>query len=158
MLKLHIGCGDKHWPGFQNCDMNSDADIMTDCRKLPFDADYAEELHSIHFVEHVHRLEVDNMLADWHRVLKRGGKLVIEVPCMNKIAQNIVNGEKNLRMTLLGIFGDPRDDRPGMMHGWCYTSQELTEIVRQAGFDKVEVMEPKFHHAQRDMRLEAVKP
>lgn len=158
MLRINAGCGDKYFPGWSNCDLHSDADVNTDCRKLPFESGSADEIQSIHFVEHVRRLEVDNMLADWHRVLRDGGKLVIEVPCMDKIAKNIVDGEKNLRMTMLGIFGDPRDARPGMMHHWCYTERELTEIIRQAGFDKVEVKEPHFHHKQRDMRIEAVKP
>ena len=157
-VRLNIGSGDKHWPGWVNCDAYSDADIVTDCRKLPFLADYADEIQSIHFVEHVPRLDVDNMLADWHRVLKRGGKLVIEVPCLNKIAQNIVDGKPDMRIKQLGIFGDPRDPKPGMMHAWCWTREELTEVVTQAGFADVRVAEPKFHMEARDMRLEAVKP
>lgn len=157
-MKLHIGSGDKYWPGFQNCDLHSDADVQTDCRKLPFDADYADEIHSIHFVEHIPRMELENMLIDWHRVLKPGGKLAIEVPCLNKMAQMVVDGEKNLRLTLLGIFGDPRDPKPGMLHQWAYTREELSESLRQCGFSKVEVKEPMFHIAKRDMRIEAVKP
>jgi len=157
-IRLNVGSGDKHWPGFLNCDAYGEPDVLTDCRKLPFDADYADEIHSIHFVEHIARMDVDNMLADWHRVLKRGGRLVIEVPCLNKMAEHIVNGEKNMRLMQLGIFGDPRDPKPGMMHQWSYTKEELTEIVLQAGFAKVEVKEPVFHLAKRDMRLEAVKP
>jgi ubiquinone/menaquinone biosynthesis C-methylase UbiE len=157
-MRLHLGCGEKHWPGFVNVDAHGDPDVISDCRKLPFDADYADEIHSIHFVEHVPRLDLENMLVDWHRVLKPGGKLVIEVPCLDKMAQHIVNGEKNLRLTLLGIFGDPRDKKPGMLHAWAYTKAELSEAVLQCGFNKVEVMEPKFHLESRDMRLEAVKP
>lgn len=156
--RLNVGCGDKHWPGFVNVDAHGDPDVLTDCRTLPFEADYADEIHSIHFVEHVPRLDLENMLVDWHRTLKPGGKLVIEVPCLDKMAQHIVNGEKNLRLTLLGIFGDPRDKKPGMMHQWAYTKAELSEALYQCGFDKVDVMEPKFHMTERDMRLEAYKP
>lgn len=156
--RLHLGSGDKIWPGFVNCDLHAEADVNTDCRQLPFDADYADEIHSIHFVEHISRLDVPNMLADWHRVMKPGGKLVLELPCLNKMAQNILNGERNMRLTTLGIFGDPRDPKPGMLHQWAWTREELTETLQQAGFDNVEVMEPKFHMEQRDMRLEAIKP
>jgi len=157
-MRIHIGAGDKYWPGFLNCDAYGEQDVVTDCRKLPFDADYADEIQAIHFVEHVPRMDVDNMIMDWHRVLKPGGKLVIEVPCLNKMAQHIINGEKNIRMTTLGIFGDPRDTKPGMMHAWAYTKEELTEIVQQAGFSDIQYMEPKFHHPPRDMRIEAMKP
>lgn len=157
-VRLNVGCGDKTWPGFINCDLHANADVNADCRSLPFESDYADEIHSIHFVEHVPRLSLENMLIDWHRILKRGGKLVIEVPCLNKIAQNVVNGETNLRLTVLGIFGDPNDTKPGMMHLWCYTKEELTECLLQCGFTQVVVKDPVFHVLERDMRLEAVKP
>lgn len=157
-MKLHLGCGDKIWPGFVNCDLHAEADVNTDCTKLPFESDSAIEIHSIHFIEHVPRLSLENMLMDWHRVLKSGGKVVIEVPCLNKIAQLIINGEKNMRLTLLGIFGDPRDPKPGMMHQWAYTKEELSECLLQCGFKDVEVKEPLFHIQARDMRVEAIKP
>jgi len=158
-MRLHVGCGDKYFPGFVNVDQYSDAaDINADCRTLPFEADYADEIHTIHFIEHIPRLEVNNMLLDWHRVMKPGAKLVIEVPCLDKMAKHIVDGEKNMRLTVLGIFGDPRDHKPGMMHQWSYTKAELTDILLQCGFSDVQVMEPKFHVKERDMRLEARKP
>lgn len=157
-VRLNLGAGDKHWPGTINVDKHAEPDVVCDCRKLNFASDYADEIHSIHFVEHVPRLEVDNMLADWLRVLKPGGKLAIEVPCMNKMAQFIVNGEKNISLTLLGIFGDPRDKKPGMMHQWAYTKEELSDILLQAGYEQVEVKEPFFHVGKRDMRVEARKP
>lgn len=157
-VKLHLGSGDKHWPGWVNIDAFGEPDVICDCRKLPYPHDYADEIQSIHFLEHVPRLEVENMLMDWHRVLKPGGKLVIEVPCLDKMAQHIVAGEKNLRLTLLGIFGDPRDPKPGMMHRWAYTKSELVEIFHQCGFPDAHVDEPKFHMAARDMRVEAIKP
>lgn len=157
-VKLHVGCGEKIWPGFVNIDAHGEPDVVSDCRKLPFDDDHADEIHSIHFVEHVPRLDLANMLVDWHRVLKPGGKLAVEVPCLDKMAAMIVAGEKNLRMTLLGIFGDPRDPKPGMMHAWAYTKGELSEALYQAGFENVEVLEPFFHIPARDMRITAVKP
>ena len=157
-MRLHVGSGDKTWPGFVNCDLHAEADVNTDCKRLPFEANSVDEIHAIHFVEHIPRLELENMLIDWHRVLKPGGKVVIEVPCLNKMAQLIVDGEKNMRLTLLGMFGDPRDPKPGMMHQWAYTKEELMESLMQCGFDKVEVMEPVFHMVARDMRLEGVKP
>jgi len=157
-VRLNVGGGDKHWPGWVNCDKFGTPDVQTDCTRLPFEADYADEIQSIHFVEHVARMDVTNMLLDWHRVLKPGGKLVIEVPCLDKIAKNVVDKERNLRLTVLGIFGDPRDPKPGMMHQWCYTEDELREVVMECGFKSVEVKEPVFHIAKRDMRLEAVKP
>lgn len=156
-MKIHVGSGDKHWPGFVNVDAHGDPDVVSDGRKLPFDPDAADEIHAIHFVEHIPRLDVDNMLADWYRVLKPGGKVVIEVPCLDKIAQMIVEGEKNIRMTTMGLFGDPRDPKPGMMHAWAYSKKELAGMLEQAGFKEVTEGTPAFHVPRRDMRIEAVK-
>tara|TARA_R110000868_G_scaffold52597_4_gene165950 strand:- start:1648 stop:2130 length:483 start_codon:yes stop_codon:yes gene_type:complete len=157
-VRLHLGSGDKHWPLWVNVDAHGEPDVVSDCKKLPFDTDYADEIQAIHFIEHIARMSVDNMLMDWHRVLKRGGKLVVELPCLNKMAQHIVDGNKNIRMTTLGIFGDPRDKKPGMMHQWAWTKEELSETMRNVGFKDVTVLEPVFHHAVRDMRIEAIKP
>lgn len=156
-LRVNVGSGDKHWPGFVNVDKFSEADVQADIQNLPFEASTVDEIHAIHAVEHVSRMEVDAMINKWYRLLKPGGKLVIEVPCMNKIAQMIVLGEKNLRLTMLGVFGDPRDPKPGMMHQWCYTREELADVLIQAGFNVTEA-EPKFHISRRDMRIEGVKP
>lgn len=157
-MRLNIFCGDKHWPGFVNVDSYGDPDVLSDCRVLPFGNDYADEIHCIHGLEHIPRMQLENMLVDWHRAMKQGAKLVIEVPCLDKMAALIVAGEKNLRVTLFGIFGDPRDPRPAMMHAWAYTKAELSAALEQCGFSQIEVMEPKFHIPARDMRIEAVKP
>ena len=156
-IRINVGSSQKHWPGFLNIDKYGEADIQADMRELPFDTSTVDELHAIHCVEHIPRMDLESMLHHWNRILKPGGKLFIEVPCLNKIARMILDGERNLRLTVLGIFGDPRDKRPGMLHGWCYAREELKEALEQCNFVVTET-EPKFHMKQRDMRLEAVKP
>jgi predicted SAM-dependent methyltransferase len=162
VIRLHAGCGDKRWPGFVNIDLHDDPvmgppDVRTDIRKMDLPDNHADELHAIHLFEHIKRADADHVLYEWRRVLKLGGKLIIEVPCLDKIAVNIVNGEKNIRLTTLGLFGDPNDKRPNMMHEWCYTKNEIKTMLEGVGFRHVEVMEPKFHMAKRDMRVEAIK-
>ncbi len=155
---MNVGAGDKYFPGFVNCDLHGEQDIVCDISKIPVETDHADELHAYHVLEHIHRKTACETLQEWFRVLKRGGKIVIEVPCLNKIAQHIVNGEKNQRLTVLGLFGDPRDTKPDMMHQWCYTKEELVELMVGIGFSDVNVEEPVFHIASRDMRVTGVKP
>ena len=161
-MRLHLGCGDKRWPGFVNIDRNDDPimgepDLKTDIRKMDLPDNHAEEIHAIHLFEHLPRMEADRVLNEWRRVLKPDGKLVIEIPCLDKIAQNIVNGEKNMRLTVLGLFGDPMDKKPDMLHQWCYSKHEIQTMLEGVGFRSVDIAEPKFHMAQRDMRVEAIK-
>lgn len=147
-LRVHIGSGNKHWPGWVNCD--SDYDL----KNLPFKE--VDEICGIHLFEHLPRDEVDSFLTHWHSILKDDGVLTLEMPSMDKIAQSIVSGEKNQRLTILGIFGDAHYNNPLMLHRWCYTNAELEEILTKNGFS-VEFKEPVFHYQQRDLRLEARK-
>lgn len=158
MLKLNIGCGDKYIPGFVNCDRHGDVDQKCDAFPLPFQTDEVDELWAIHLLEHIHRRDASNVLTEWFRVLKPGGLLVLELPCLDKISKLIVAGEKNIRLTLLGLYGDPRDPKPDMMHQWCWSIGELTESLVSVGFEQVTVKEPIFHIPARDMRIEARKP
>lgn len=159
-VRINLGCGLTHFPGksWINCDRNGDADTICDAFPLPFETDFADEIWAIHLLEHLHRSEAGRALYEWFRVLKPGGKLVIEVPCLDKIAQLIVNGEKNIRLTLMGLFGDPRDTKPDMMHQWCWSKTELTDTLVGVNFQDIQVNEPIFHLAVRDMQITARKP
>ena len=159
-MRLQLGCGDRYWPGFTNVDkFNTQADVLCDVQDLkPIKDEEATEIHAIHIFEHIGRLQVEPVLLEWLRVLKPGGKLVLEMPCLDKIAQMIIDKEKNIRLTLLGIYGDPRDQREGMMHQWGWTYEELEWQLKAVGFKDVRFEEPKFHIAKRDMRCIAFKP
>lgn len=146
--RLHLGAGHYWWPGYVNLDEE------TDLKALPYEDESVAEIHCIHLFEHLPRLDVPLFLAEWLRVLEPGGRLVMEMPSLDKMAQLIVDGETNIRFTLLGIFGDPRDweTRPLMRHEWAYTDAELQEVLTEAGF-KVEFEEPVYHFIQRDLRV-----
>lgn len=156
-MKVHLGCGDKLWPGFLNIDFkNSDFDC--DIRKLNLPDSSAQEIHLIHVFEHLHRMEAESSLKDWLRVLKPGGKLVMEMPCLNKVSSMIHQGEKSLSMTLFALYGDVRLNRPEMLHKWCWSKEEITGVLKSNGFEKVTEEEPFFHFPNRDMRVIAFKP
>ena len=156
-IRLHLGSGRHPWPSnWVDIDLEGEVDIKHDVTKLPmFEDGSVDEIQAIHLFEHLPRLEVEIVLKEWKRVLKIGGKLVLEMPSMDKIAQLIVNGEKNLRLTLLGIFGDPRDGAL-MQHQWCWTNDEIEELFKTCGLE-VAFTEPVFHISDRDFRVEATK-
>ena len=155
-MRLHLGAGKKYWPGWHNVDLEGDQDTVCDITKLPFNNDSVDEIQAIHVFEHLHRINAIDALNEWRRVLKPGGKLVLEMPCYDKIISMINSGEKNLRMTMFGLFGDPNEAGEFMGHQWCWSKDELEKQVKTCGFD-VDITDPKFHFVQRDMRCEAIK-
>lgn len=152
-MKIHLGCGDKFWPGFLNVDFK-DSDFDCDIRKLPFEDETVDEIHLIHVFEHLHRMEAEDALVEWKRVLKKGGKLAIEVPCLDKVTEQLANGNKNFTYTLFALYGDVRlTQRPEMMHKWCYSKEEIVSILERLGFTRIVVNDPFFHLKTRDMRV-----
>ncbi len=152
-LRIHLGSGIYHWPSYINWDAYGSPDMLGDLKKLSYEDESVDEIHAIHLFEHLPRIEIGTFLAEWKRVLKPDGVLVLEMPSLDKIAKLITEGVTDARITTLGIYGDPRDPKPGMMHQWGYTQWELGEILKQCGFT-YEFKEPTFHMAIRDLRVE----
>jgi SAM-dependent methyltransferase len=166
-MRLNIGCGPRILDGFVNVDLENNwskvkPQVVADISKpLPFETESADEIHAYHVFEHFYRYDADAILADWVRVLRPGGLLVLELPCLDKII-GIINYHTERRMappvrlTLLGLYGDPGYRNPDMCHRWCYSFDELTTMMEKEGL-KVEEKPTQTHQTLRDMRLEGVK-
>ena len=155
-MRVHLGAGDKYWPGWVNVDIEGDQDVIADIMDLPFDDGSVDEIQAIHVFEHIHRLDIPSVLKEWKRVLKQDGKLVLEMPSLDKITENLHNGEQNTRLTVLGLFGDPRYRNPHMEHKWCWSQDELAEQMKASGFN-AQFTDPNFHYQRRDLRCVAIQ-
>jgi len=155
-MRIHLGCGDKYWPGFVNVDFTS-GDIHSDIRKIPFEDNSADEIHLIHVFEHLDRMDAENALREWQRVLKPGGKLVMEFPCLDKVAKYVMAGSKDLSKTLFALYGDVRLKRPEMLHRWCWSETEILKVLGSCGFVDSHTCEPFFHMPDRDIRVIAYR-
>ena len=166
-MRLNLGSGYKPLEGFVNVDLldnwcNTPPDVVHDITQpLPFDDESADEVHAYHVFEHFYRYEADAILMDWVRVLKPGGKLVLELPCLDKIVSifhHCIKTQQELpeNLTLWGLYGDPKYANPAMVHRWCYSMTELRDMMELNGL-KVEILPAQTHQPVRDMRLEGVK-
>lgn len=167
-MKLHLGCGERLWEGFTNVDLHDQTtnfprpDVVADIRALPFDDESAEEAHAIHVIEHFYEWEAETVLREWKRVLKPGGRLVLELPSLDKVFAYIafcLNKKQamKIQMTLWPIYGDHGWKSPAMCHKWGYTRNTMAELMQKVGFKEIQFQEPKFHVPERDMRVEARK-
>lgn len=166
-MKLNLCCGNKHIDGFVNIDFPDDwhliaPDVSMNLREpLPYDDGSADEIHCFHGFEHFYRFEADEILEDWTRVLKPGGLMVLEVPCLDKIIgifnagiQKGVAAPENL--TMGGLYGDLSQRSEAMCHRWCYSIAELKDMMESCGME-VEIKPTQTHISVRDMRLEGRK-
>lgn len=171
-MKINFACGNKPLPGFFNIDaVNRDgtpvdliylADFDENCElreRIPLDDECADELHSMHFIEHLYRFHADAMVREWFRLLKRGGRIVLECPNILLAAKNLLAGTRD-QLSMWGLYGDETHRDPFMCHRFGYTPATLQKLLENNGFVKVEHRDPQTHRARvnRDMRVEAIKP
>lgn len=158
-VRLNIGAGKKRHDGWISIDCDGDADVTCDIRSIPLPDSCADDLMAIHVIEHFFIWEVPAILAEWKRLLKPGGKIVLELPDLMKCCRAFVNGAPH-QEGRQGIFGDHSLRNPLMMHKWGWLPKELASVMKQAGFVEVTECSPQFHgkRKNRDMRIEAKKP
>jgi len=159
----NLGCGNKKWDGWINVDLHSDiADIKCDLRKLEIASDFADAVAAIHVLEHFYEWEVFDVLTEWKRILKPNGKMILELPCMDKVfayVHNCVVNKQPLQpfMTLLALYGDPKHKQPAMCHKWGWFQEPLRQMLESVGMERIEFCVPKYHFPFRDMRIECYK-
>jgi ubiquinone/menaquinone biosynthesis C-methylase UbiE len=170
-LRLNVGCGSRTLDGWFNCDIerNPDAprdpDLLCDARAIPLPDGCASVVMAIHIFEHVHKWEAGELLAEWRRLLRPGGQLVLELPDLLKCCQNVVDGlvkggKHPDQLGMWGIYGDDRTKNPYMAHKYGWTPKTLEAFLKEHGFSKVRHMQTVFHPAgrhHRDMRIEATR-
>lgn len=164
-MRLNIGCGHRRLPGYTGIDVvpREAVDIVAKADAIPLPDSCADEVLAVHLLEHFFEWEAPGLLAEWHRLLKPRGALVLEMPDLMKCARNLIEGRVGKRpnqLHLWGIFGDETLKDPYMMHktGWWFS--RLEPVVKAAGFTEIRERETVFHPAGRgvrDFRLEARK-
>jgi hypothetical protein len=92
------------------------------------------------------------------RVIKPGGALIVECPCIDKIIKLWEVPGVPPWLTYWGLYGDPRLGDPLMMHHWCYSVKQLMGLMMEAGLVDVRNDRPQFHQEVRDMRIVGWKP
>jgi len=171
-IALNLGCGDKILTGYINVDVvderaGNHPDVICDIRKLEvFDDDYADEILTVHVIEHFYHWEARDVLLEWLRVLKPGGKMVVECPNLLTACEEVLKnpeqatgpGQEGQR-TMWVLYGDPAWRDPLMCHKWLYTPHSLGQLMASCGMENVvqEAAQYKLK-APRDMRLVGYKP
>jgi SAM-dependent methyltransferase len=171
-LALNLGCGDKILPGYLNVDVaparaGKAPDVICDIRRLePFADACADEVLAVHVVEHLWRWEVVGVLREWARVLKPGGRMILECPNLLSACEALLANPAQAagpggegQQTMWVFYGDPAWRDPLMCHRWGYSPQSLAQVMEEAGLVRVRQEPAQFKLREpRDMRLVGEKP
>lgn len=171
-VRLNLGCGDKLLPGYVNVDLAPERrgrrpDVLCDIRRLDaFASDYADEILAVHVVEHFWRWEVVDVLREWVRVLKPGGKMILECPNLLSACEAVLQDPDQASLpgpegqrTMWVLYGDPKYRDPLMVHRWAYTPRSLAEVMFEAGLVQFMQEPAQFKLREpRDMRITGIKP
>ena len=139
-LRLHLGCGGKHFDGYVNVDLwiTDATDVICDITRLPWPDRSAAAIESYHVIEHISHKKIKKTLNDWHRVLKPGGKLVLECPHFDVAIREYLSGNES---RLLNIFGRQRSK--GDTHLYGYNPERLTRLLEEVGFKEIQEASPQ---------------
>lgn len=174
-MKINVGCGRHILQGWTNVDAvvsvhpkarGRKPEILAEMHSIPLPDGCADEILSVHSIEHVLPWVADEALAEWFRLLKPGGVLVIETPDLIKACKNVISGYKVKdkhpdQMGLWALYGDETLRDPWMMHRYLYSPESLTAKLSKAGFMGMKEERPQWHAAgavMRDMRIVSKKP
>lgn len=104
-MKLHLGCGSRHIPGFVHVDAQAAPHVDIVCRveHLPFADASASLIYACHVLEHFGRHEYKAVLKEWMRVLEPSGILRLAVPDFAACAA--LYYERGLEDGLSGLIG-----------------------------------------------------
>jgi len=143
MLKLNLGCGEKKLEGFINVDIRADInpDICMDISNLSrFKTRSVDYILAHDILEHFSHSEVWDVLAEWIRCLKVGGRIEIQVPSIDRIYKDrdkIIknhNGDSSKRFSQL-IFGG--QTYSANFHCVCFTPEFFKLMMKKLNLDLV---------------------
>ena len=156
-LRLHLGCGSKHFDGYTNVDfwLTDGTDVICDVTRLPWPTNSVEIIESYHVLEHISHRTIGQTLREWYRVLKPHGKLILECPDFDRAIMEYQTGRED---RLINIFGQQRFH--GDTHLFGYNSSRLIRLLRENGFDdfKQELPQSSQSLEEPSFRIECKKP
>ena len=140
-LCLHLGCGKRHLPGYVHIDIASypHIDYRQDIRRLPMFKDNSVDLiYCSHALEYFDRLEVQEVLKEWRRVLKKGGILRLAMPDFASLVK-IYHKYKKLERIIGPIYGrwPINAEQSILYHKTGYDFSSLKELLTAQGFRKI---------------------
>jgi len=161
-MKLHIGCGKNIKEGYVNIDgyVEGPEIVNMSILDMKYEDNSVDEILAEHLFEHIPYKDEEQLFKECFRLLKKGGKLIVETPDMEWLCEHFLNGKDDfIEFYKVGsldhYFGHGRstDHRWGMItthffgnqngggqfHYNGYTEQKFIAIGKIIGFSNCSV-------------------
>jgi SAM-dependent methyltransferase len=174
---LHVGCGSKvnkppaEFGAYReirlDCNRMVEPDIVASVVAMPMIEDETYDgVFASHVLEHLYAHEAAMAVAEFFRVLRVGGKVLIQVPDLQTIGGRLAcdRADEAIYHSAIGyitpldmLYGHRGSIGAGnlfMGHRMGYTQSVLVKALRHAGFDGIEVD----RGVEYELKVRAVKP
>ncbi len=178
-MKLNLGSNRNILHGYINIDQYVDHPEVHkyDILSLPFQSGSVEEILAEHLFEHVGFGDEQALWTECYRVLKPGGRLIVETPDMEWLCKAFLEAQDDFKTfyqvgTIDHFFGSGRDvsqrwsvlianifgnqNGKGQFHKNAYTLPKFTAISKLIGFSECSV-ETCFNKGAQAIRATFIK-
>ena len=162
-MKLNLGCGIDFKKGYLNIDARQcmqdgafdiEPDIVADFTKLNFPAGSISEILLLESLEHIPQADVIPFLTKCYEWLSVSSKIVIKVPDMKSLAEEIFNG-RAVEDAIDRIYGG--QDHTYNFHKSGFDFFSLEQHLISAGFRKNLIVKKPEAKPTWNMTVEAIK-
>lgn len=139
-MRLNIGCGHIPLDGYINVDQRAlpGVDIVAEAGSIPVEPGSVCEVFSAHLLEHFPQEALRRrLLPYWRGLLSSGGMFRAVVPDGQAMLEGISAGHYEFEEFREVLFG--AQDYAGDFHYNLYTPDSLSNLLREANFDHIEV-------------------
>lgn len=145
-IRLHLGCGENHFPGYVNIDFPASehtvqqiqgADAFADITRMRAKPLSLDEVRNHHVFEHFSRPVALALLCAWHDWLKVGGKLHIETPDFDASLRLLTNPKTTYadkQIIIRHLFGSHEASWAVHCDGWY--KEKFQHMLQELGFGK----------------------
>ena len=142
MVKLHLGCGKRYLPGYIHVDIDDGdhIDYCLDIKSLKiFKNNSVDIIYSCGAIVYFDRQELKEVLLDWNRILKPGGKLRISVTDFKKIIEvyNTSGMDIETRGLLGPLFGRWLIKNDILYQKTVFDFDSLKAFLKKCGFNNI---------------------
>jgi hypothetical protein len=156
VLRLNIGGGETQIPGFINIDRKDGKEAYP----LDFPDESVDEIRASHILEHFPQSQEQEVVNEWVRVLKPGGRIRIAVPDAEKLAEMLLGKRNSPINPMRFVYGGQTDENDYHKNGFNYGG--LHVLLQRAGLIAIDTWKSDQNgeaaHMPISLNLEGYKP